>query len=396
MSNTTMTMNSAEAPKKKSTVGYRLLGILLIVLAVAVLLVSGSADSIVVGLRELWAAEAITSDNNLVAVVANNSPIILLIGLVVSIVFGLIALISAKGSRAGLAVLMWTATIFAVSNYIYTDALDVVVVAVAAVALLFYVILALVRVGAISLLSLVQFALCVVVLYFIDDTVGANLGDKVILPILVLVLLANAIVGFIRIATVKGIALDIVRYALEIVIVGVAAYICSKFEAFALLALIVAMVQILIAFLQLYVLSKMHAEECVEAAISNFETESYIEAYPYEGGPIAGVELAEEVNPTVAAIEAARDPDGTARATVASLLGNGFDPFLITLNDREKNEFIDLYVLKCRGIMPEIPGYVVGGDNRDFFNKVFIYLGQYIEKIPADLLAKMYKHSMKI
>ncbi len=124
--------------------------------------------------------------------------------------------------------------------------------------------------------------------------------------------------------------------------------------------------------------------------------EQYYEAYPYEGGPVIGIEIAEEVSPTVAAIMAKKDPDTAAQNTVASLLGNGFDPFLITLNEKEKNEFVDIYVLKCKGIMPEIPGYIVGGDNKDFFNKVFIYLGQYREKIPAGLLSKMYEFSMKI
>ncbi len=134
----------------------------------------------------------------------------------------------------------------------------------------------------------------------------------------------------------------------------------------------------------------------VAEMLKTFRTEEVIEAYAYEGGPVAGIEIAEEVFPTLAKLDAQKDPDGAARNTVASLLGNGFDAFLITLNEKEKNEFIDLYVLKCRGIMPEIPGYVVGGDNKDFFNKVFIYLGQYREKIPGDLLAKMYSFSMKI
>ncbi len=144
------------------------------------------------------------------------------------------------------------------------------------------------------------------------------------------------------------------------------------------------------------VVEEAPAVDPVAEMMKTFHTEEVIEAYAYEGGPVAGIEVAEEVFPTLAKIEAQKDPDGAARNTVASLLGNGFDAFLITLNEKEKNEFIDLYVLKCRGLMPEIPGYVVGGDNKDFFNKVFIYLGQYREKIPGDLLAKMYSFSMKI
>ncbi len=160
-----------------------------------------------------------------------------------------------------------------------------------------------------------------------------------------------------------------------------------------LYSLIVAIAGLVIAFLALIIHKK---EKKVVDPLEGFRKEEYVEAYEYDGGPVAGVELAEEVFPTVAAIEAVKDPDGTARNTVASLLGNGFDPFLITLSEKEKNEFIDIYVLKCRGIMPEIPGYVVGGDNKDFFNRVFIYLGQYREKIPGDLLAKMYQFSMKL
>ncbi len=163
-------------------------------------------------------------------------------------------------------------------------------------------------------------------------------------------------------------------------------------------AIIVAVVA-LVWFILVCIITRKPKIKEVEIPVDpykDFITEEVIEAYAYEGGPVAGIEVAEEVYPTVAAIEAIKDPDGTARNTVASLLGNGFDAFLITLNEKEKNEFIDLYVLKCRGIMPEIPGYVVGGDNKDFFNKVFIYLGQYREKIPGDLLAKMYSFSMKI
>ncbi len=159
-----------------------------------------------------------------------------------------------------------------------------------------------------------------------------------------------------------------------------------------LYSLIIAIVGIILGIIVL-ILRKRKAPANPYA---DFVREEYVEAYEYEGGPVAGIELAEEVFPTVAAIDAAKDPSGAARNTVATLLGNGFDPFLITLNESEKNDFIDLYVLKCRGIMPEIPGYVVGGDNRDFFNKVFIYLGQHREKITDQLLAKMYQYSMKL
>jgi hypothetical protein len=46
--------------------------------------------------------------------------------------------------------------------------------------------------------------------------------------------------------------------------------------------------------------------------------------------------------------------------------------------------------------MPELPDYEVGGDNKEFFRKLFIYLGQYRDRMSQTLLMKMYQYSMKI
>ena len=130
-------------------------------------------------------------------------------------------------------------------------------------------------------------------------------------------------------------------------------------------------------------------EEVVVDPYAGFVVEQYIETYAYQGGPVDGIEVATEVNPTEAAANGTK-PD------LATLVGNGFDPFMYILNEEEKAEFIDLYIMRCKCEMPEIPGYVVGGDNKDFFNKVFIYLGQYREKISNTLLQKMYDFAMKL
>jgi nucleoid DNA-binding protein len=71
-----------------------------------------------------------------------------------------------------------------------------------------------------------------------------------------------------------------------------------------------------------------------------------------------------------------------------------FDAFIASLSDEERMQFTDLYILKTVS-MPEIPTYEVGGNNKSFFNKVFIYIGQYRDKIPSGLLAKMYDFSVK-
>lgn len=72
-----------------------------------------------------------------------------------------------------------------------------------------------------------------------------------------------------------------------------------------------------------------------------------------------------------------------------------FDPFIASLNEKEREQFTDLFILKYQGVMNHLPDYVVGGDNSEFFRKVFIYLGQYRERIPDALLAKMYKFCVK-
>ncbi len=121
----------------------------------------------------------------------------------------------------------------------------------------------------------------------------------------------------------------------------------------------------------------------VEVSEEGYHIEEYAEAVAYTGGPVAGVEMAEEVNTTETA-------DYDFYNTKA------FDAFIATLNAEERNQFTELFLLRYQGSMPEIPEYVVGGDNREFFRKIFIYLGQYRERIPSGLLTKMYNYSVRV
>jgi hypothetical protein len=127
---------------------------------------------------------------------------------------------------------------------------------------------------------------------------------------------------------------------------------------------------------------------------SGFRLEEYAEAIPYEGGPIEGVEMAEEVNPTFTRVPHSENQVNTAGYDFYN--SKSFDPFIATLDMEERNQFTELFILKYKGVMPEIPDYVVGENNKVFFNKVFIYLGQYRQNIPETLLAKMYDYSLTI
>ena len=97
----------------------------------------------------------------------------------------------------------------------------------------------------------------------------------------------------------------------------------------------------------------------------------------------------------VAPAAAATSPVAPATAAYDYYNTKSFDPFIASLNEKEREQFTDLFILKYQGIMKNLPDYVVGGDNDEFFRKVFIYLGQYRERIPDALLAKMYKYCIK-
>ncbi|MBQ9713798.1 MAG: hypothetical protein IJV83_00575 [Clostridia bacterium] len=66
------------------------------------------------------------------------------------------------------------------------------------------------------------------------------------------------------------------------------------------------------------------------------------------------------------------------------------DKFIESLSNAERSQFADLYVVKNRAPMPEIPAYEIGGDNKNFFEMIFVTLGLYRDNIPDGLLGKMY------
>ncbi len=412
----------AEAPKKKG--GYRVLAFLSLLLCVGILLLpinvfieawTVSAQSIALdSLSELFASDvkvfgflpAFVDGTEIVELVANLTLYVLLLATVVAVVLSIIALITGKRClvRTALFLIVWGAIVYSLAVFSISAqqeldevALDYPMLGIVVGGSLFFTFTKISTVGKAAWLWLLNFLFSFAILLLAAmaimtgiDTAETNCLIGLVVAVLLFV---NAIVAFCK--TKTGILRCVIQLVLAAALVVLNLVMELPAESLYLyIAAGVAVVQLILAIITRPRKEKEVVEE--PDPLAEFVKEEYVEAYAYDGGPVAGVELAEEVFPTVAAIEAIKDPDGAARNTVASLLGNGFDPFLITLGEKEKNEFIDIYVLKCKGIMPEIPGYVVGGDNKDFFNKVFIYLGQYRDKIPEDLLAKMYQFSMKI
>ncbi len=424
---------------QKKNVGYRLLAVLVLAVCVGIFFLPLSTftsawavekQTLVATIKAVLASSekmfgvipVLVSGNAVVPIAANVALYAFVIALAVAAICALIAIFTKKKApclvRTALFLLTWGTAAYALSILCITSYLNTVKItydlftsAIAIGCALFYFILMLAKIGKAAWLCAVHFLLSLAVSASlilamtldgakVAEVLGANVLFQWILVAVVALAMLNLVIATFRAMSKKGLSGDMVRYILQLIVSLVVCYIsfAAKIESdnfllFSIIAAVVSVVQIIIATLQLGYRSKKRAAEAAEAALADFETEEYVEAYAYEGGPVAGVELAEEVNPTEAS--KAADAEG-GKPNLATLVGNGFDAFMYTLSDAEKEEFIDLYILRCKVNMPEIPAYVVGGDNKEFFNKVFIYLGQYREKISDGLLAKMYKFSMKL
>lgn len=434
MSKTTKT----EAPKQKKNVGYRLLAALVFIACVAVLFLPISTftsawaiekQTLIDTVKAIFASDVkmfgvlpvLVEGSGVLAISANVALYLFALAIIVAVILSFIAIFARKKApcliRTSLFLYTWGCAAYALSILCLTSYLntikitfDLYTTAIAIGCALFYFFLMLAKIGKSAWLCAVHFWLSLAVSALlilamtldgalISKAINANALYKWMLVGIVALAMLNLVIATCRALSKKGLSGDMVRYVLQLLVSLFACYISyaakiesDKYLLYSVLAAVVSVLQIVIATLQLRDRANKNAAAAKEEALSNFETEEYVEAYAYEGGPVAGVEIAEEVNPTAASQAAANGE----KPDMASLVGNGFDPFMFTLSEEEKAEFIDLYILRCKGAMPEIPAYKVGGDNKEFFNKVFIYLGQYREKISSSLLAKMYNFSMKI
>ena len=218
----------------------------------------------------------------------------------------------------------------------------------------------------------------------------------------------NALFGAARVLAKKGLGFDMVRYVIQLLISAVLFYVAYTQGAgennmlwkFVVAAMAASLLQILICSVQLNLSKKaveeeeeIEEEQPVVVPEPEFTVEEYAEALPYDGGPVEGVEIAQEVNPTFE--ENPIEPIKVNTAGYDFYNSKSFDPFIAILNNEERNQFTELFILKYKGLMPEIPDYEVGGNNKEFFRKLFIYLGQYRDRIPDGLLAKIYQFAIR-
>jgi len=85
----------------------------------------------------------------------------------------------------------------------------------------------------------------------------------------------------------------------------------------------------------------------------------------------------------------------TAPAPTATPAVSAYDWFIESLNPEEKNEFVELFIFKYIGGTANLPEYVPGGDNYQFFRSFFVNLGKYRNRISDTLIEKMYQFMTK-
>ena len=313
--------------------------------------------------------------------------------------------------------MVYAISILCISAYVSEMAIDIVSIALTLVGLLLYIIIAL-NLGKTTFLNFVQYLITIVFTVFVLTSVTANAENVMaaaegiwgtILAVAMVLAVANLCYATARLHHEDWLKQDLVRYIVEgvIAILVLVAAIVGSIKGsttilFAGIAILIAVLQILLNGIQRKRVKAIEEEAAAEAeaeAIAEaealaeeetFEVEEYVEAFPYEGGPIDGVVLAEEVHPVALGV----GPVSTAGYDFYNC--KSFDAFIATLNEEERNQFTELFILRYKGSMSEIPDYVVGGDNKDFFRKLFIYLGQYRDRIPEGLLVKMYNYSVRV
>lgn len=347
----------------------------------------------------------------------------LLGGAVIGIVTGLLAAIFAKKGALRVSAFFATAmySVYALSVMMISKKPEIILLALALVGAIIYALIAFKtrcckkavwKAGFNAIFcAFVAVGLVMAPIYYIyyfDDGLAAlklSALGKILKVLMVIVAATYITLGAIRVQTKKGgkfqfvmsiITLVLSVLALIIGLLGKASETNWYLIATAA-AIVISLAQFLLGLKKYRVKKEKPAKEEPQtfAPVEEYVREEYAEAVNYEGGPVEGVALAEEVVPSFS-------PDEPSNITTTEgynfLNCKSFDPFMASLNEEERFEFTELFIMRIKCLMPEIPQYVVGSEdyNKEFFRKWFIYLGQYRDRISDNLLAKIYRFSIKI
>ena len=416
-----------EKPKKKIVIDNRILGIILAVVSLATLVLPLTA---VIGEKvqsKLFITTLLAASPASFALLSMLGRYVFVAFAVATIVLGVLTAIKPeKGDAlipyAVLTLSCGTGTYFfatlALTAFVGARAFDIITLAVSVLAFAGYSFLVFKKLGNENRYHFMQYALSAVFSFLILLSLGMGKAPKTGMEMLVLVVFVLAGILFVfNTVRVRFTANDKISFIVYIAegVVALVAFVVALISSMGALSFLLPLVAALAVFGQFEFaairkkrmdavaaddanqdtgIAEEYLEEQpvfepiatideVEVSEEGYHIEEYAEAVAYTGGPVAGVEMAEEVN-------------ATQTADYDFYNTKSFDAFIATLDAEERNQFTDLFLLRYQGSMPEIPEYVVGGDNREFFRKIFIYLGQYRERIPSGLLTKMYNYSVRI
>ena len=318
---------------------------------------------------------------------------VLMIALVIAFIFAVITLIFGKKVKrlASLSIIVytWGAALYMIAVTSITCylpikiAFDVNSIILALIGTLVYLVLMYASLGkklcllnSVRFFFVLAFTVCLFLAITFDyDLIRKLLAEanfyKIVMVIAIALTLVNVIVASVRASAQKAFAFDFINAVVQLV-VAVALIVLSVSSPVTDVALLVlssiaaAISLILLIFAFVNVKS---AKRNAKAEIISDVAESGVS----EETPVPACEPKAEV---------AAEEDFFADKQI--------DTFIATLSVSERNQFAALYLLKDEDVMPEIPAYQIGGDNKLFFEMVFITLGEYRDKIPDELLSKMY------
>lgn len=247
---------------------------------------------------------------------------------------------------------------------------------------------------------------------FASDEVTAKIGT-IALACTALIVLVNFALDIMAVGatTKKGtLVVDIIRYAIEtafaILAVVMVFVVKSELGDPGLLLYVVlgiAVIQVIISAVRCAVFKPAAQTENNAESFTTYYDDTAIPAAaaPAPGQAYAPQQPAAYVQPVylqpvyqqapaAAPAPAPAVQSGEVVYTAKEVYHGPTDSFIARLTDSEKIEFAKLFLEKINGSYANLPDYVVGGDNKEFFSSIFVYLGKFRSIISDGLMNKIY------
>ncbi len=210
----------------------------------------------------------------------------------------------------------------------------------------------------------------------------------------VVFVLLNFVIEIIGMATTsyKGAKVfNLIRYILTLCLLGATAIMAAvdkqPIGILLYVIMIIVFLQIVVSIIRMFT-GKAKIVEAVEEAEETVEETDEDETYALPLTPA-------EENGWYENVDSAYTPANDL-ATAAPMVDTNVyenDAFLKTLTPAEKREFMLTFIEKRRGNFYYLPEYNMGGDNKEFFQTLFVnYLSKLMDLISPELLNKIYKH----